>query len=93
MANDFDHKLTIDCPVARNPEIFAQLDASISHLSGAIEELEKAAENAHNTARDAQKTANSANKKVDFLYWFFGAVGGVVALGVIVYNFVKGIGS
>ena len=90
MANDYDHKLTIDCPVARNPEIFAQLDTSINSLSLAIEGLEKAAKAANNTAQSAQKTANSANKKVDFLYWFFGAVCTAITIGAVIYSVVKG---
>ena len=90
MANDFDHKLTIDCPVARNPEIFAQLDASLTHLGSSIKELERLVESVNTTATNANKTANSANKKVDFLYWFFGAVGGVIGVIAIIYNIVKG---
>lgn len=90
MGNDFDHKLTIDCPVARNPEIFARLDVSIHSLSLAIEELKKVSESANNTAKEAQKIAGSAHKKVDFLYWFFGAVGGIFAVAAVIYNFVKG---
>ena len=90
MANDFDHKLTIDCPVARNPEVFAQLDASIHSLSAAIKELEKVSEAANNCAKEAQKVANSAHKKVDFLYWFFGALAGISAVAAVLYNFVRG---
>lgn len=90
MANDYDHKLTIDCPVAKNPEIFAQLDASIISLSATIKELQRVAESANGCAKEAQKTANSANKKVDFLYWFFGAAGGILAVAAVIYSFVKG---
>ena len=74
-----EHKLIIDCPVAQNPDIFTQVNGSIEALRKTLEQVVK-------DTSEAKGVAYNAKKKVDYLYWFFYTVGGLLAAGAIILN-------
>jgi hypothetical protein len=78
-----EHKLLINCPVAQNPDIFTKVE-------GSIEALRKTLEKVVEDTSEAKGVAYSAKKKVDYLYWFFGTTGGLVATGSLLYRLFVG---
>ena len=65
MPDTHDHKLVIRCPVADKPEIFNEINGSITNLHQTISRIEGIADHAN-------KTAVRADKRVDRIYVILG---------------------
>lgn len=74
-----DHKITIDCPVVKDTEIFSKIGHSISELKVVL--------NNHETRLDVVEVkADRAVTKVNYLYWFFATVAGLFSVGSIIWH-------
>lgn len=77
------HKLIIECPVARDPEVFAKINGSFDKLNDRLDDMAGKQQKLECKHKATEATANSANKKVDFIYWLGGGSLGVTVIGLL----------